>query len=121
MNAQQIDDRLRSLLNSLPFFSRLGTCLGIRLADHAAQICGCRSTRQIDDSKIDDIEDSHNQLLNTLYNQIQECKLCLDDEHVYKSEIYSCDEDSLERLIEDALFEMTIYDCVSIFREMMFD
>ena len=52
MNSQQIDDRLRSMLNSLPFFSRLGTCLTIRLTDYAAQLCGYRSTRHMDDSKV---------------------------------------------------------------------
>jgi len=122
MNAQQIDDRLRSMLNSLPFFSRLGTCLGIRLADHAAQMCGCRSTRQMDDSKLDDIEENYNELLNTLQCQISECiKYIDDDDHIYKDEIYSIDEDAFENLVEDVLFEMTIYDCRSIFREMMFD
>lgn len=121
MNAQQIDDRLRSMLNYLPFFSRLGTCLGIRLADHAAQMCGCRSTRQMDDSKLDDIEENYNELLNTLQCQISECIKYIDDDHIYKDEIYSIDEDAFENLVEDVLFEMTIYDCRSIFREMMFD
>ena len=121
MNAQQVDDRLRSMLKSLPFFSRLGTCLGIRLADHAAQICGCRSTRQMDDSKAEDIDETFSQLLNTLQSQINECIQYLDEEHIYKEEIDALDSDSLECLLEDILFEMTIYDCRSIFREMMFD
>lgn len=121
MNAQQIDDRLRSMLNSLPFFSRLGTFLRIRLADHAAQMCGCRSTRQVDDSKLDDIEENYNELLNTLQCQISECIEYIDDSHIYKDEIYSISEDEFENLIEDVLFEMTIYDCRSIFKEMMFD
>lgn len=119
MNSQQIDDRLRSMLNSLPFFSRLGTCLMIRLADHAAQMCGYRSTRQVDDSNADDVEENYNELLNTLQCQITECIEYIDDDHVYKDEIYSIDEDALENLIEDILFEMTIYDCRLIFKEMM--
>ena len=121
MNTQQIDDHLRSVLNSLPFFSRLGTCLAIRLADHAANICGYRSTRQVDDSKSDDVEENYNELLNTLQYQISECIEYIDGDHTYKDEIYSIDEDSLEYLIEDVLFEMTIYDCSLIFKEMMFN
>jgi hypothetical protein len=109
------------MLNSLPLFSRLGTCLTIRLADHAAQKCGYRSTRQVDDSKLDDVEESYSEMLNTLRCQIDECIEYIDDDHIYKDEIYSINEDSLEDLIEDVLFEMTIYDCSLIFKEMMFN
>lgn len=121
MNTQQIDDRLRSMLNSLPFFSRLGTCLAIRLADHAAQMCGYRSTRQVDDSKSDDVEENYNELLNILRYQIDECIEYIDGDHVYKDEIYSIDEDSFEYLIEDVLFEMTVHDCSLLFKDMMFN
>ena len=121
MNTQQVDNYLQLMLESLPFFSRLGTCLGIRLADYAAQMCGCRSTRQMDDSKIEDINETFSQLLNTLQSQINECIHYLDEEHIYKKDIDALDLDSLERLLEDTLFEMTIYNCRSIFREMMFD
>ena len=119
MNTQQIDDQLRLMLTSLPHFSRLGTCLKIRIADYAAQLCGCRSTRQINDSKADDVEDNYNDLLNQLYCHVDECINYLNSDHSYKDEIHLMDEDSLELMIEDVLFEMTTHDCRFIFEDMM--
>lgn len=121
MNAQQIDDQIKSMLASLQFFSRLGTCLGVRLSDYAAQMNGCRSTRQIDDSRADDVEDTYNQLLTALNTNAQECIQYLNEDHSYKEEIYLYDECLLERLLEDVLFEMTIYDCSLIFKNKLFD
>ena len=121
MNSQQVDDRLLALLNELPYFSRLGTCLLIRLADHAAQICGCRSTRQVDDSKWEDVDEQFNMLLTTLYSQIHEGKEYLNNPHTYKQSILLLNDDSLENYLEDVLYEMSIYDCSYSFIDMFFE
>lgn len=121
MNSQQIDDRLRSMLNSLPFFSRLGTCLTIRLTDYAAQLCGCRSTRQMDDSKVKEIDEQYYELLAILQDHICNAIEYISKEHSYKENIYLLDDDSFENLIEDILFEMIIYDCSFIFIERLFN
>lgn len=120
MNVANIDGHLRSLLCSLPFFSSLWASLCIRLTDYSAQLCGYRSTRQMDDSRVKDVDEIYSNLLNTLTSQINECIQYLDEAHFYKEEIYDLDSDSLERLLEDALFKMTINNCRFIFKEMMF-
>ena len=121
MDTKQIDDMLLSVLKSFPYFSRLWVCLSIKIADHAAQMHGYRSTRYIDDSKSRDVDETFFQLLNTLCFHVNECICYLEEEHSYKEEISTLNLDLLECLLEDVLFEMTTYDCSSIFKDMMFD
>lgn len=121
MNTQQLDDHLRSMLKSLPSLSRLGTCLAIRLADYAAQLYGCRSTRQMSNDKVEKIDEKYRELLNILQDQIDDAIEYLDKGHSYKDSICLLDEDLFEGLVEDALFEMTINDCSFIFAEKLFN
>ena len=117
MESQQVDTKLLALLKDLPYFSRLGTCLSIRLADYAAQLCGYRSTRQVDDSHSDDVSDQFDILINNLYSQIHECITYIKEPHAYKQSILEMDDCEIEVLLETALFEMVHLDCRSIFVE----
>jgi len=109
MGSQQVDDKLLALLKDLPYFSRLGTCISIRLADHAAQLCGCRSTRQIDDSLVDDVSDRFDELIINLHSQISECVSYIKIDHTYKPSVLEMNDDELECLLEDALYDMVIH------------
>lgn len=115
MNSSQIDSKLFSMLNDLPYFSILSTSLQIRLADHAAALCGCRSTRQMDSSRSDDVDEEYCRLYNILQISIYECLNILESEHEYKKSVILMDDVKLEYLLEDTLFEMTICDDKRIF------
>ena len=117
MDSQQVDERLLVLLNDLQYFSRLKTCLQIRLADYAAQQCGCRSTRQISDSVADEVEENYSYLLNLLPYYTYECIKYIKAPHSYKPEILMMDDNGIEDLLEAALFNMIIFDCSRIFIE----
>ena len=117
MNSQQVDTKLLALLKDLPYFSRLGTSLSISLADHAAQLCGCRSSRQVDDSNSDDVSDQFDALVNNLHTHIHECILYIEDEHTYKQSILEMHDSELEILLENTLYEMICLDCRHIFAD----
>lgn len=117
MNSQQIDDKLLALLKDLPYFSILGTSLSISLADHAAQLCGCRSSRQVDDSRSDDVSDQFDDLINNLYSHIHECILYIENDHIYKQSIFEMNDGELEILLESTLYEMICLDCRHIFAD----
>lgn len=117
MNSQQVDTKLLALLKDLPYFSRLGTCISIRLADYAAQLCGCRSSRQVDDSHSDEVSDQFDYLINNLYSQIHECIAYIKGNHTYKQFIFEMDDSELENLLESTLYEMVYLDCRHIFVE----
>ena len=117
MNSQQVDTKLLALLKDLPYFSRLGTSLSISLADHAAQLCGCRSSRQVDDSNSDDVSDQFDALVNNLHTHIHECILYIEDEHTYKQSILEMNDSELEILLENTLYEMICLDCRHIFAD----
>lgn len=117
MDCQQVDCRLLAMLSELPYFSRLGTCLCIRLADYAAQLCGCRSTRQVDDSKSDDVSDQYDLLLLNLYSQIHECLTYLKEPHTYRQPVLEMTDVDLESHLEKTLFEMVVFDCRHVFVE----
>ena len=117
MNSQQVDDKLLALLKDLPYFSRLGTSLAISLADHAAQLCGCRSSRQVDDIHLDDVSDQFDALINNLHTYIHECILYIEDDHIYKQSIFEMDDSKLEILLENTLYEMICLDCRHIFAD----
>ena len=121
MDAQQIDNKLLSLLKGLPYFSVLYTCLQIKLSDHAAALYGCRSSRQIDESKYQDIDDAYCRLISVLQINIDECLRKLEVPHTYRSEILSMNESQLEVLLENTLYEMTICECKYIFSEYFLD
>ena len=121
MNSQQVDAVLLALLSELPYLSRLGTCLQIRLADYAAQECGCRSTRQILESLNEEVEDHYLFLLNLLSYYIYECIKYLKNTHKYKQNILEMNEDNLELTLEAALFNMVIFDCSNIFVEFFLE
>lgn len=117
---QQVDEALLYMLNDLSYFSRLRTCLQIRLADFAAQMCGFRSTRQIPDNFIDDVEDNYSLLLNELESNVNEFKSILSINHIYKSDILELEDLDLELLLEDILYEMTVDHSINIVNEYLF-
>ena len=121
MNSQQVDEQLLVLLNDLQYFSRLKTCLQIRLADYAAQQCGCRSTRQILDSVADEVEENYSYLLNLLPYYTYECIKYINESHTFKQEILDLDDMGIEDTLEAALFNMIIFDCSRIFIEYFLD
>lgn len=117
MNSQQVDNKLLALLKDLPYFSRLGTSLSISLADHAAQLCGCRSSRQVDDVNSDDVSDQFDALINNLHTHIHECILYIESDHIYKQSIFELDDSELEILLEITLYEMVCLDCRHVFAD----
>lgn len=117
MNSQQVDNKLLALLKDLPYFSRLGTSLSISLADHAAQLCGCRSSRQVDDVNSDDVSDQFDALINNLHTHIHECILYIESDHIYKQSIFELDDSELEILLEITLCEMVCLDCRHVFAD----
>ena len=117
MNSQQVDNKLLALLKGLPYFSRLGTSVSISLADHAAQLCGCRSSRQVDDSHSDDVSDKFDTLINNLHSHIHECILYIEDDHTYKQSIFEMCDSELEILLENTLYEMVCLDCRHVFAD----
>ncbi len=106
MESQQVDTKLLVLLKDLPYFSRLGTCLSIRLADYAAQLCGCRSTRQVSDSLSDEVSEQFDNLINDLHSHISECLIYIEDHHTYKAKVLCMNDLEIELLLESTLFEM---------------
>ena len=117
MNSQQVDNKLLAWLKDLPYFSRLGTSVSISLADHAAQLCGCRSSRQVDDSNSDDVSDKFDALINNLHSHIHECILYIEGDHIYKQSIFELDDNELEILLENTLHEMVCLDCRHVFAD----
>lgn len=117
MNSQQVDNKLLALLKELPYFSRLGTSVSISLADHAAQLCGCRSSRQVDDNHSDDVSDQFDALINNLHSHIHECILYIEGDHIYKQSIFELDDNELEILLENTLHEMVCLDCRHVFAD----
>ena len=120
MNSQQVDNKLLALLKDLPYFSRLGTSLSISLSDHAAQLCGCRSSRQVDDSRSDDVSDQFDALVSNLHSHIHECILYIESDHTYKQLIFELDDNELEILLENTLYEMVCLDCRHVFADKFF-
>lgn len=120
MGCREVDDKLVKMLHDMNYFSRLKTCLFVRLADHAAQLCGCRSTRQIDEGKNEDVDKAFDSLILILFDCIRESLDYISSNHTYLDQIYELNEDSLEILLEDTLYEMTTSDCKSIFTEKFF-
>jgi hypothetical protein len=121
MDVQQMDNKILFILKDLPYFSKLGTFICIRLADYAAQMCGCRSTRQIDDNKLDDIDDQYNYLIDLLKYYIAYIIEYLNTNHKYKKSVLELNDDQLEDLLIDTLFNMTIMDYKNIFIECFFE
>ena len=121
METQQLDKRIQSVLESLPYFSKLGTWLCIKLSDYAAQLNGCRSTRQMNDNQIADIDEQYQYLLNILSYQIHEAITLLKEDHIYKQEVLEMNDDELENLIVETLFSMTVLDCRNIFVDYFFN
>ena len=106
-----------ALLKDLPYFSKLGTSISISLADHAAQLCGCRSSRQVDDVNSDNVSDQFDALINNLHTHIHECILYIEDDHIYKQSIFEMDDSELEILLENTLYEMICLDCRHVFAD----
>jgi hypothetical protein len=121
MDAQQLDKQIQSVLENLPYFSKLGTWLCIKLSDYAAQLNGCRSTRQMNDNQIADIDEQYQYLLDILSYQIHEAITLLKEDHIYKQEVLEMDDDELENLIVETLFSMTVLDCRNIFVDYFFN
>lgn len=117
MKPKEVDEFLLVSIKDLPYFSLLGTCLSVRLADHAAQMNGCRSTRQIDDLVDDKIESTFNDLIRELQDSAEEISLIINSDHEYLSDILSLNTDKLEILLEDTLYDMTIYNDYKIFSD----
>lgn len=121
MESQQVDSRLMSLLKDLPYSSRLGTCLSIRLADLAAQLCGCRSTRQVNDNCSNDIDEKFDELMDLLNDHIKESISYLESEHSYRDQILNLSESDIELFLEDTLFNMVESDYPELFLEQFFN
>lgn len=119
-NTTYIDEQLRRMLHDAEGFSQLNTCLGIRLSDYAAQLCGCRSTRQISDGVVDDVELEFFSLINRLHDNIAECLSYLDSNHVYNNKVVSFNNSQLESYLEDVLYYMTIENYTPHFCESFF-
>lgn len=119
-STEYIDEKIKHMLHEANGFSRLNTCLGVRLSDHAAQLCGCRSTRQISDGASDDVEIEFFSLLNKLHDNIIECLSYLEDSHVYNNKVLSLNDESLEQYLEDVLYYMTVENYKSYFYECFF-
>lgn len=117
MKPKEVDEFLLVSIKDLPYFSLLGTCLSVRLADHAAQMNGCRSTRQIDDLVGDKIENTLNDLIRELQDSAEEISLIINGDHEYLSDILSLNTDKLEILLEDTLYDMTVYSDYKIFSD----
>ena len=115
-----IDNKLKYLLYDAKGFSKLHTCLEIRISDYAAQLCGCRSTRQINDNVLEDIEIKYNELMNSLYDNILKCLSFLEKDHVYNNKVLDFDDDSFEQYLEDTLYYMTTENYTSYFNESFF-
>jgi hypothetical protein len=120
MDAKQVDDCLLSVLNELPYFSNIGTFLLIRLADHAAQLNGFRSTRQVDENSWKYVDDKYNELVDRLKYNIYEATNYLKDSHTYKDSILDLADNDLRDLLEETLFDMTIFETHAIFHENFF-
>jgi hypothetical protein len=121
MESQQVDIKLLAMLKDLPYFSRLGVCISIRLADYAAQLCGCRSSRQIDGNLSDDVSEQFDSLINSLKSNTAECILYIENKHNYKQDVLEMSDENLELLLEDTLYEMIQFNCRHIFVENFFD
>ena len=120
MDAREVDYKLLQLLNNLPYFSNIGTCLLIRLADHAAQLNGFRSTRYVNDNSWKDVDENYIELVNRLNYNIYEATNYLKNDHVYSDFIFSLTESELDDLLEDTLFNMTILGTHNVFHESFF-
>lgn len=121
MNSDNLDNKLRLLLNEYLTTSRLRTIIQIKLADYSAQLCGCRSTRQIDqvnESLVDEVFQENISLLDDMVNEIIDC---LNEPHAFKLYIYCLDDHKLELTLEDAIYEMVISDDRMIFKEMFIE
>lgn len=114
---EQVDAFLLSTLNDIEYFSTLSTCLQLRLADYAAQQCGCRSTRQIRDNAADDIEEIYQFYLNLIPYYTYECVKYINGNHSYRRDILAMSDSDIEELLETSLFNMIVFDCSRIFVE----
>lgn len=117
----RIDKKLIESLNDIQYISNLRTCLLVRIADYAAQLCGCRSTRQVADHQSVDVDNKYYELLHRLLYNIPECYDYINNDHIYKESILQLNDDELELLLEDALFEMIQFDNHAIFAEYFFE
>lgn len=118
MSAECIDEKLLSMLKYLLITSQLRISLSIRLADYAAQLMGYRSTRQVNNK--DDVEKVYINLINTLIYIVYRCIDYINESHSYKEEILHVNSDKLEFILEEVLFESTIYSDYRIFKEKFF-
>lgn len=118
MEEKCVNEFLLNQLKYLLIASRLRVSLSIKLADHAAQLMGYRSTRQVNNK--DDVEKIYINLINTLTYIVYRCMDFLNEEHFIKANILSMDLSTLENMLETALFESTIYSDYRIFKEYFF-
>ena len=121
MDSMRVDKKLIESLNDIQYISNLRTCLLVRIADYAAQLCGCRSTRQVADHQSVDVDNKYYELLHRLLYNIPECYDYINNDHIYKESILQLNDDELELLLEDALFEIIQFDNHSIFAEYFFE
>ena len=120
-SSEHIDGKLISMLKDLPYFSVLNTSIRLRLADYAAALCGCRSSRQVPSCNASDVSDNYNELMNALQTNIYECLNRLDDVHNYKNSIIEMSDDKLEILLENTLYEMTVNRSNELFTNTFFE
>lgn len=119
-----MDDKLLDLLSGLTQYnnSRFKTCICIQLADYAAQMMGYRSTRQIDDSGIEDVENNYNELFDKFLTMVSEYQYLVEHrDKDYKKELESLDLLAIELLLEEALIKSVLFDDVNVFSEMFLE
>lgn len=110
MDSKQVDDLLLTELRYARCGSKLRTSLGIRLADHASNLNGFRSSRQIPGDKKDEVEESSNKLMDRLIVCSYEYEFIIEDNnHTYKSVIYEMSSDEIELVLENCLFDSIIH------------
>ena len=117
---RRIDELLNSLLNDVLTFSVIKTSICIKLSNYAVQQNGCRSIFQLDESKLDSIEEEYSFLMKMLDYHAHKCIEYLSEPHEYNDVIYKLDDLSLEHLLENTLFEMIVFDSYFIFAEQFF-
>lgn len=117
---ENTDTLILSLLKNFPYFSTVAASLSVRLSDYAAQLVGFRSTRQVNALSKDLVSERHSLLLNSLYFHVREVIRYIENPHVYKEGIENLSSDDLELLLENALYEMVVFDDRRIFAEQFF-
>ena len=111
MTSMQLDSLITDLLESVFTISRFRTCLCVRLSDYAAQICGYRSTRCMDESGCNTVDEKYTELLCSAYDYVHEMLERIKKPHTYQQSMYEMTECEIECLLEDTLYNAVCFSC----------